>query len=169
MNKHHVTPASFYTLKFYAALHWSPLWSLSVEEQFYFFYPLIVKLLRNSRRIQVFLSAVVFLGIFFRAYVHFFLSHQVGLSYVSSFGAFDQIAIGGLSYFFWINIRKELEQKRGSAFFLVFSGITICLFIYVNTDLYDGLETTFTPSLMALGCALTILGGLHIPSMNSIG
>jgi len=74
-------------------VHWNVLWSLAVEEQFYFCYPLIVKFLGNRRKVLVFLCLIVLSAIVFRLWAlpafdsNGFFMHQASL------GGFDQIAV----------------------------------------------------------------------------
>jgi peptidoglycan/LPS O-acetylase OafA/YrhL len=147
--------------------HWAVLWSLAVEEQFYFFYPLILKKLKNKKNVFLFLGTVIFFAIVFRSWAFLNMNHKDVWMHEASFSVFDQIAVGAGLYFLWNSVKNELNLKFWTAFLLFISGMIICFFLYVKTSINGNEETIFTPTLMAVGCALVILGGIHLPFFNT--
>jgi peptidoglycan/LPS O-acetylase OafA/YrhL len=147
--------------------HWGVLWSLAVEEQFYLFYPLLVKTLRRSDRVIVFLLGVVFSGILFRVGVHFWMPLNFLMSTVASFAVFDQIAIGALTYFLLLRVKVFFEKKWWAGYFFLFSGLFILITIYFETSIVDTGQLILAPTCLALGCALMILGGIHVKALYS--
>jgi len=83
--------------KGYLPPSWDILWSLSVEEMFYLFFPLTCRLFRRSRFILIPLFAFVVLGPFARS--HAFNHNPVWREY-SYLGGMDAIAIGCLTALF---------------------------------------------------------------------
>src|SRR6185437_12414575 len=80
--------------KGYLPPSWDILWSLSVEEMFYLFFPLTCRLFRRSRFILIPLFAFVVLGPFARS--HAFNHNPVWREY-SYLGGMDAIALGCLT------------------------------------------------------------------------
>jgi len=80
-------------------LQWAILWSLAVEEQFYFFYPAVLKILKKRHRVLAFLGCVILAGVLFRGISHFYFKASMNWIHVASFGAYDQLAFGGMLYF----------------------------------------------------------------------
>jgi peptidoglycan/LPS O-acetylase OafA/YrhL len=81
----------------YLPASWDILWSLSVEEMFYLFFPLACRLFRRGRFLLVPLLIFVFLGPFARS--HAFNHNPVWREY-SYLGGMDAIALGCLTAFF---------------------------------------------------------------------
>lgn len=73
---------------------WDILWSLSVEEMFYLFFPLVCRLLGRGKLLIALLSAFVVLGPFARARV---FNHNPVWREYSYLGGMDAIALGCLT------------------------------------------------------------------------
>ena len=126
------------------ALHWNILWTLAVEEQFYFFYPLIVKYLKTGAKILIFLGGVVFLGIVYRMAVLWCFPGNFTWGYISSFANFDQIAVGGVLFFVYEKLKKTKNVSPSFptlclALGMVFNGL--CLFFHFQPPVRPGLGT----------------------------
>jgi len=147
--------------------HWAVLWSLAVEEQFYFFYPLVLKKLKKKDNVLWFLGVVILFAIVFRTWAFLKMNHKNIWMHEASFSSFDQIAVGAVLYFLSDGLKNELKSKPWTAFLFFVSGLTICFFLYVKTAINGNVETILVPTLMAMGCALVILGGIHLPIFNS--
>jgi len=75
----------------YLPASWDILWSLSVEEMFYLFFPLAARLLRTKKLLAVLLTIFIIVGPFARAKA--FNSNPVWREY-SYLGGMDAIALG---------------------------------------------------------------------------
>jgi len=148
-------------------LHWSVLWSLAVEEQFYLGYPLIVKFLGNRRKILLFLFVVVLSAVVYREWVLPSFEFNEYLMHQSSFGAFDQIAVGAILYFAYEQWGDWLKYHLKITVFLMMAGTGGCFCLFIQTSYRNGNQYVFVPTLMAFSCALVILGGLPISTLNS--
>jgi peptidoglycan/LPS O-acetylase OafA/YrhL len=148
-------------------LHWNVLWSLAVEEQFYLVYPLVVKFLGDRKKIFVFLFAVIFSAVFYRAWVLPSFEFNEYLMHQSSFGAFDQIAVGALLYFANEQWGDWFKRHFKTAIFLMMAGAGGCFYLFIQTSYRNGNQYIWVPTLMAVSCAMAILGGLYIPALNS--
>jgi peptidoglycan/LPS O-acetylase OafA/YrhL len=98
----------------YLPANWDILWSLSVEEMFYLFFPLACRLFRRCRYLVIPLFVFVVLGPFARS--HVFNHNPVWREY-SYLGGMDAIALGCLTALF-------LSRRRLSPVVLWLFGIT---------------------------------------------
>jgi peptidoglycan/LPS O-acetylase OafA/YrhL len=146
---------------------WNVLWSLAVEEQFYFCYPIIVKKLQNRKKVLNFLFGVVAFALVFRFGASFYFHSNEYWMQLPSFAAFDQIAIGGILYFTNQTWGYWLESRRKTSMGLMLAGMGACFCLCYATSMHDRIQMIYVPTLMAVSCALVLLGGLHIPALFS--
>ncbi len=139
-------------------IYWGIFWSLAVEEQFYFTYPLWLKALGNRLKALFGLSVVILLVLGIRVLVFYFLP----ASALNSWQGYDSIALGALLYFAEEKLGREIDGKPSSAFWLAATGLIICCILYFNGSLLDESGQVFSPFFFSLGGALFILGGLHV-------
>ncbi len=150
------------------AVAWGVMWSLSVEEQFYIFYPLLLKRLGRAGPYLAFLSAMVVLGPLWR-----FAMGRLSPSYsewgkFGSFGSFDQIAFGALLYFVAKKYGPFLGLRPRLCALACLSGVALLALAYLGTDTYDHRsEDVVGASCVALGSFLLLLGGLHLRFFQS--
>jgi len=95
----------------YIGLSWTILWSLAVEEQFYLFYPLVLKRLRNEKKLTLFLIVVIILGPLMTEVIKFFF-HDLIFSEHNSFENFSFIAIGCLLYLVSTRYEEFLSKNK---------------------------------------------------------
>ena len=151
---------------------WNVLWSLAVEEQFYFGYPLLVKTLQDRRKVIIFLCSVILFGFLFRwgSYAYF-KTHDHWMSpgqfavfiQMASFSNFDPIAIGGILFFANQKWDYWFESQPKTSLGLLLAGLVFCIYLCYATSPMNGNEMIYIPTLVATSCALAILGGLHVP------
>jgi peptidoglycan/LPS O-acetylase OafA/YrhL len=155
---------------------WNVLWSLAIEEQFYFCYPLIVKTLQNRGKVLIFLSSVVLSSLLFRLSVSVYFNlkgqetptfWQAVCDQMASFAAFDQIAIGGILYFVNRKWGDWFESWPKFSLSLLLSGTVVCFYLCYSTSMMDRFQYIYVPTLLAISCALAILGGLHVSFLFS--
>jgi peptidoglycan/LPS O-acetylase OafA/YrhL len=106
----------------YLPAAWDVLWSLSVEEVFYVFFPLLCTLLRKPALLIALFSCFVIAGPFARVQTHNELWADYG--YLS---CMDGIALGCLAALFAAKVR--LNHKSNLVFRII--GILLCLLITV--------------------------------------
>ncbi len=135
----------------YLPASWDVLWSLSIEEVFYLFFPLVSTLLRKRALIVAFLCCLLVIGPWVR--VHTQNQYWADNGYLS---CMDGIALGCLAA---IAVTK-LRLSRRAAFALGIAGALLCIFINVfraaafRTGLYKvGLDIT----TLELGTALLLI------------
>ena len=93
----------------YLPASWDILWSLSVEETFYFFFPLLCRLFRRGRFLAFPLLVFVVLGPFARS--HAFNPNPVWREY-SYLGGMDAISLGCLTALLTAKYRLTCTQLR---------------------------------------------------------
>jgi peptidoglycan/LPS O-acetylase OafA/YrhL len=146
-------------------LHWDVMWSLSVEEQFYLFYPLILKNLRTMKNLILFLTLMVVLMPLTNWINYHFNTHH---NLWNSFAHFGMMAIGALLFLAEKQWKTHLEKNPRDCWLLCGAGLcTLCFFgfhssakIYVWTSIWG--ET-----FIGLGLFLFLLGGLHLNIFHS--
>lgn len=148
-------------------LYWGLLWSLSVEEQFYLFYPLFLRSLGKIRRLVWFLTFLIGFGVLWRSFYLWLPSQSSVFFYKTSFGAFDQIAIGILLFLSAKYWRAYLLVRKALSLTLCFLGALFLVLDYgwTNTNLQG--NDIYSPTLAAAGAYFFILGGLHLPWFES--
>ncbi|MGH7739420.1 MAG: acyltransferase family protein [bacterium] len=143
------------------SLHWGLLWSLAVEEQFYFFYPLILRWLGRPRRLIFFLLAL--LGISF-GWRWFVMNQPLdnGLDWKwGSFGYFDQIGLGIGLYFIQKQWGSRIRSKPWAAGLLALAGTAGFAWVYWSTSGADLFDAFYAPSLATALLAAGLLGALN--------
>jgi peptidoglycan/LPS O-acetylase OafA/YrhL len=139
--------------------HWGVMWSLAVEEQFYLGYPLVLRLLKTRRRALFFLLLVILFGVLFRAWVYFENIGGFGMSQIASFAAFDQIAIGAAAFLMQDQFEKEARRIPWLRILFLCAGLALFMAVYTETAARSMGDWILSPTILALSCALMILGG----------
>lgn len=122
---------------------WDVLWSLSVEEAFYFFFPLICKYIKSEKNFVFIMIIFIILGPFART----ILSHNELWQDKSYLSSMDGIAFGCLAALFVS--RVKMSGKLLYSF--LFGGLIFSLFIIIfRTQAYH-------MGISALGLNATIL------------
>ncbi|HVZ79187.1 MAG TPA: acyltransferase [bacterium] len=146
---------------------WNILWSLSIEEQFYLFYPLCLKkIARKTRGWMVALGVILFA----MAWRLFFYFHWTGNHFIQSYGTpakLDMIAMGILLYWTVQHHGKALSRAGALSACLCVAGGLLLLASYFGTRWNDPLEEIYAPELLGLGLFLFLLGGLHLSFFES--
>jgi peptidoglycan/LPS O-acetylase OafA/YrhL len=128
---------------------WDVLWSLSVEETFYFFFPLICRALGGRKRLFV-LTLLIFVALGPVARAVFDRGNEVWYEY-SYLGGMDAIALGCLTALALQAVRLEGRQRLAAGL----SGIAVLAFslaITVPALVHTGLDM----SMIAIGTCLAI-------------
>jgi peptidoglycan/LPS O-acetylase OafA/YrhL len=135
----------------YLPASWDVLWSLSIEEVFYIFFPLVCTLLRKQALIVAFLCCFLIIGPWAR--VHTQNQYWADNGYLS---CMDGIALGCLAAIAATKFRPGKRTRLALGIF----GALLCIFIDVfrtaafRTGLYKvGLDIT----ILELGAALLLI------------
>ena len=142
----------------YLGLQWDILWSLSIEEQFYFFYPLLLRYLKRETALISFLIFLIFFGLITRG-INIFLYPDL-LSY-NSFQNFDMIALGCLLYLAWARWKKSLQKSVWVCLGLCLSGLSSAVFVYLHVAPGPELWSYwFGRFLLGFGLFMFLLGAM---------
>ena len=138
-NFYFYTQANYFNdaMTFYPLLH---TWSLSVEEQFYMFFPLILMFIYRKKIKHVF-TVLLLLGILSLILSQWYVNEDASFAFFSSPTRFFQFIIGGLIA---IYLQRHKVTKRGSDIAIIAG---LCIIFYT---LYFYNEKTLFPGLNAL-------------------
>jgi peptidoglycan/LPS O-acetylase OafA/YrhL len=142
-------------------IQWALLWSLAVEEQFYFFYPLVVRWTRTRRRLAVLLGWVVLSSLLFRLGIFLWAPERLDASYIASFSAFDQLAIGSATFLTLEKIRAQQSFERFPGGIFAILGLVFFAIVYLETSVPNAAHNVLAPTFLAVGCGVFILGGVN--------
>ena len=156
-------------------MHWGILWSLCIEEQFYLFYPFLLKRLQNKRNLILFLSALIIFGpVSGELFIYFFKNYpSLGKIYL---GDFSFIAVGCLLYLVSIQCEEFLSKNRKKCLQLCYMGIFLVFIFYWHQ--YVGINywwffwgpvffEPWTSTFLAFGVFCFLLGGLRMDFFSS--
>src|SRR5579883_304281 len=127
----------------YLPAGWDVLWSLSVEEMFYLFFPIICLLTRGKLLFKIILSIFVIFGPIARC---LYADNDIW-AYHSYLSCMDGIAIGCLAAIYVNNV----EIKRSASKFFLFSGLLLFILIFIFR------HTTYQLGMTKIGVNVTIL------------
>jgi peptidoglycan/LPS O-acetylase OafA/YrhL len=136
----------------YYGLHWSVMWSLAIEEQFYLVYPWALKKCGSVSRLTRGLLVVVAVGLVFRAGCYFYDSGSSALPMFSSFAGFEGIAMGALCYLLYSREKQWLGVLRNGGWGIGWVGLGLMLYAFSFT------ETSVHPFCRVYGSTLMEMG-----------
>ncbi|HVM33532.1 MAG TPA: acyltransferase [bacterium] len=142
--------------------HWGVLWSLSVEEQFYLFYPLALSWLQTRRKLAAFLLLFAALG---PASQWVGLSFPAGHSVVrfNSFNGFSLIALGALLFLVWEKGQGALRANPRAAWLWTLGGIFLMGKVYFRQPYFaDYWGSRLDDFLIGLGFCFFLMGALTL-------
>jgi peptidoglycan/LPS O-acetylase OafA/YrhL len=137
----------------YLPANWDVLWSLSIEEMFYLFFPLVARLFGRGKLLVVFLLGLVVTGPYARAVLT--QGNEIWHEY-SYLGSMDAIALGCLTALLVSRVRFS---RRGLwAIGLVGSGLLIfALGFSIQADRVGLDRTGLTMTIIAIGTCMVIV------------
>jgi peptidoglycan/LPS O-acetylase OafA/YrhL len=152
---------------FETGFHWDLLWSLSIEEQFYVFYPWILRRLKNRGKLWAFLIIVCMVGPAFRFYAAIFHPERRLLAYMATPGIFDCIAMGAILYLAWAKWGSRLKEMSWLSRLLTGVGMGAMGTIYFGTSIDNPMDLVWTPTCLASALSIFLLGGLSLKFFQS--
>ena len=148
-------------------VHWGLLWSLSVEEQFYFLYPWLLKILKRGTNLSAWLYTVVFFQPVFDT-AHHFLFPQHDIPVLDSIGPFGSVATGCLLYLKAGQYGPLLSRNKKRSFWILLFGLAVFLKAYLHQDYKaDVWGHILGFPLINIGLFFFLLGALHLDFFKS--
>ncbi len=150
-------------------LHWDLLWSLSVEEQFYLFYPLVLNRLGNMRKLVVFLTVIIFFPPLFNVLQLLFSPRHILLD-IYPLQPYSWIAMGCLLYLVTERMGARLNANKAESLYFCLSGLALFLLNYFHRDYKaDFWNHAYGFTCVGFGAFFFILGGIYLDFFGSKG
>ncbi|HRP37298.1 MAG TPA: acyltransferase [Candidatus Dojkabacteria bacterium] len=131
------------------------LWSLAVEEQFYIFWPLVVKIF-NTRRLFIVCLIIVVFSLIFRFYIGAKLGLIHPFQYMATLSRMDALIIGAIIAIL-IRKRKIWLEKYTIPVFVVCLLVLIGTMLYLRAILFLRLAPMYTIIDILSGCLLIFM------------
>jgi peptidoglycan/LPS O-acetylase OafA/YrhL len=147
-------------------LYWVVLWWLSIEEQFYLAYPLVLKYFKPRPWLPLCLVLAVALGLASRWLVYLNDPENFHLGLFNSFSGFEEIAVGITLYLASKKYQKVLSENKTNAWLAFGSGTLLFIFIYARVIRPE--DFIWEPTLLAGAFFLLVLGGLSLEFFDSL-
>lgn len=146
------------------ALYWDIFWSLSMEEQFYFFGPWIAKISRSETTLVRVLIAVLILAPLARIAGEYL---RLASPTFSTFYAIDLMALGVLLHLTMQKFGPLLQEKKLLSSVLCVSGF--CCVVSVLAAHERGIDyRIMAPSAIGIGLYTFLLGGLCLTAIQKL-
>ncbi len=149
------------------AFYFGVLWSVSLEEQFYLFYPFVLSKLGNPGHLIRFCAFLILLSFLWRLGVYLYGGADFGAQLHFTFGVADQIGFGILLYCLAQRWDPWLAQHPPVCGLLCSGGFLLSAGAYFGTFIVEGLDRVYAPTFLALGLFLFLLGGRHLAFFDS--
>jgi peptidoglycan/LPS O-acetylase OafA/YrhL len=116
-------------------------WSISVEEHFYLFWPLLLFFV-PVRRMPVAFAAVIFASFLYRLYAMIYIDLEYFHFYLNTFARMDEMAVGG--WIGWLYFQKKIELRiPGFVRFIAYAGLLIILALQHRFEYTNPIDPLF--------------------------
>ncbi|MCA6362320.1 MAG: acyltransferase [Bacteroidetes bacterium] len=116
-------------------------WSISVEEHFYLFWPLLLFFV-PVRKMPVAFAAVIFASFLYRLYAMIYIDLNYFHFYLNTFARMDEMAIGG--WIGWLYFQKKIELRiPGFVRFMAYAGLIILLMLEHRFEYTNPIDPLF--------------------------
>src|ERR1039458_7899695 len=149
------------------SVHWAILWSVAIEEQFYFLYPVALKRLGIEKKLLIFSLLAVLFAILWRTVFYFHLPDNGFIQSYASPAKFDLIAIGVLLYLAVQRFGPFLAKSKKMSALLCAGGLVAMLGSYFGSRQNDRFEEIMVPEILGLGLSAFLLGGFSLSFFES--
>ncbi|MDP5200703.1 acyltransferase [Flavobacterium sp. DG2-3] len=128
-------------------------WSLGIEEQFYFFYPILFFIFKNNKR-KFILPVLVFMTII--SLFLFFISNNYAAKFYLLQYRFFELSFGGICAIYFENLKHKtnrlLEKSKFLLYIMLFAVVLILLLRNTgNNDIKILLVTILSAGILVLG------------------
>lgn len=131
------------------------LWSLAVEEQFYIFWPLVIRLFNTKKLLAVCLIIVAF-SLIFRFYIGAELGFVHPFKYMATFSRMDALTTGAIIAIL-IRKRPDWLEKYIMPVFIISLVIVGAAILYLKAILFVRLTPIYTFIDILFGCLLIFM------------
>jgi len=146
---------------------WLVLWSLSVEEQFYFCFPFLLKKTGGREKLIRLLIGIVVLAFSWRLAAHLLKPKSVVFQNFNSFAVFDQIAMGVLLHLTLERYGESIARLKKFNSVICLMGFAMVVYVLLGTSYESTVDRIYSPFVLGSGVFIFLLGGLHLPLFES--
>jgi len=160
---------AFFGHNYFRAVHF---WTLSVEEQFYLFFPLIVLMVRKEHLKYAILALICFSPLF-RFIGTAFLETSWAMNNRATFSAFDSLCLGALYSYYLVFYETHQRSFRNLLRLCLFVGVPmffgVQLYVLASPQSLGGLRDgdIIYRTLADLSIAMSSIVVLHLAVRNS--
>jgi peptidoglycan/LPS O-acetylase OafA/YrhL len=144
--------------------HWSLIWSLGVEEQFYLIYPLVLAFLKNRAKTLWLFMAVSFVCLFWKLVLPDIGFSTGAVAIRMNIASYGLIADGILLYLACKTWGTYLDPRQWLCAALIIPGFLALVFSY---SAYLGEHWIYRDLSIGPGLFLFLLGGIHLRIFES--
>ncbi|HTC21300.1 MAG TPA: acyltransferase [bacterium] len=144
--------------------HWSLIWSLCVEEQFYLFYPLVLMFLGNRLKAFWFFISLVLASLFLKIFLPDFGSETGAVAVRMNIASYGLIAEGILLYLACAKWNRYLTRHPWLCATMSVAGLLAVVSSYSG---YLGEHWIYRDWVIGPGLFLLLLGGIHLSFFES--
>lgn len=142
-------------------------WSLAVEEQFYIFWPLIIKLFDAKKLIRVCIGIILF-SVYFRLSLGYKFGLKVTYPYMATLSRMDSLSIGAILAVL-IRTNKKWLERYTTPFALVSASLAISGVIYYKSANFLAVPSIYTFVDIFAGCVLLYSLSINKPWIIRLG
>ena len=110
---------------------------------------------------------MVALAVTWRAFIYRFARNDFGLSTRFTFGVLDSFAIGILLFVVSNLYDPWLRERKNTCRLICLGGLLLITLIYFGSFALEGTNLVFAPTLISMGVFGFLLGGRHLPLLES--
>jgi peptidoglycan/LPS O-acetylase OafA/YrhL len=142
-------------------------WTICVEEQFYFLYPLVLKKLENGKKMTLFFILLMVTGILAKSLLWAYWPTNPTIRALPFVMQLDVISIGILLYLGFIHYAPFFSKNKNASKGVCVFGLFMMLFAYFGANGSSDFMEVLIPDALGLGLFCFLLGGLHLDFFES--
>lgn len=112
-------------------------WTLAVEEQYYFFWPLCILFIKKTNRLLLFIGCIILLNLGWRMFMWHLSVPDISYAYLYKFTRIDGLCVGSGLAILWVYKRAFIQQYL----------LTICMIVAAANVFFILYKLFVAPSL----------------------